>query len=248
MKRLVLAGVVLLGACAVWAAEPDVSTPGGAQRAAVAAMNKEDEKEVRKFLHAATPVEQKLADAMAANAVAGAKVYNAAVKKFGEEVTRKELVGLVPMQPADADMEKTQWKIDGDKATPVETGQQKFVQGSALRKVDNVWKMSVSDLRQGHSDPEISQMLGMIQKQTEMMSQTSKEIGEGKYATVNDLKKASVEKMRKLMQEVMAAGAAGGAAGGAATQQSATRPATAPSGGNGPGSASGSGGAGQGTK
>jgi hypothetical protein len=187
--------------------EPDVSTPGGAQKAALAATNKEDEKGVRKFLHTSTPMEEKLADAMAANAVAGAKVYNAAVKKYGEDSTRKELTGLIPMQSSEKDIDATQWKIDGDRATPVETETNKFV-GAGLRKVDGVWKLSIADLAAGHPETELSQMMGLIQKQTSMMTDTAKETNDGKFATVQDLKKAAIDKQRKLMQEAQAMAAA----------------------------------------
>jgi hypothetical protein len=182
---------------------PDVSTPSGAQKAALIATNKEDEKGVRKFLQATTPTEEKLADAMAANAVAGAKVYNAAVKKFGEDTTRKELIGLIPMQSSEKEIDAVQWKIDGDKATPVEAGGQKFV-GAGLKKVDGVWKLSISDLAAGHPEGELKQMMGLIEKQSAMMNDTAKETTDGKYATVQDLKSATIDKMRKLMQEAQA--------------------------------------------
>ncbi len=196
--------------------EADVSTPGGAQKAALAATNKEDEKGVRKFLHTSTPTEEKLADAMAANAVAGAKVYNAAVKKYGEDSTRKELFGLIPMQSSEKEIDSTQWKIDGDRATPVETEANKFV-GAGLRKVEGVWKLSISELAAGHSQAELQQMMGLIEKQTTMMTETAKETSEGKFPSVQDLKKAAIDKQRKLMQEAQAM---------AATQ--AGKPATAP--------------------
>jgi hypothetical protein len=193
---------------------PDVSTPAGAQKAALIATNKGDEKEVRKFLYASTPMEEKLADAMAANAVAGAKVFNAAVKKFGEETTRKELFMLIPMQSSEKEIAETQWKVEGDKATPVETESHKFV-GAGLRKVDGVWKLSIADLASGHPEGELKQMMGLIEKQTAVMNETAKEMEEGKYPKVDDLKAAAIEKQRKLMQEAQAM---------AATQQGGSKP------------------------
>jgi hypothetical protein len=221
-KRLIGVTLMLVALTAsARGAEPDVSTPSGAQKAALVATNKEDEKGVRKFLHATTPTEEKLADAMAANAVAGAKVYNAAVKKFSEETVRKELLGLIPMQSSEKEIDDTQWKIEGDKATPVETGDRKFV-GAGLKKIDGVWKLSISDLAAGHPEGELKQMMGLIEKQSAMMNETAKETTDGKYATVQDLKKGTIDKMRKLMQEAQAMATA------PSTQAAPTRPATAP--------------------
>src|SRR5262245_29233193 len=97
------AAIILLtctfGGAEALGAEPDPSTPNGAQRHVRAAAEKGDTKEVRKFLQATTAVEEQLADAIATNAVAGAAAYKVAVAKFGEEETRKTLLGVVPIHP-----------------------------------------------------------------------------------------------------------------------------------------------------
>ena len=217
-----LAALILIIACAAaapaLAAEPDISTPQGAQKAAVAAMRKEDQATVRKFLDATTPMERKIADSIAANAVAGAKAYNAAVAKFGEETAKKELGGIVPVQPSDSELEKTQWKIEGDKATPLETDPQSPTPGAALHKVGGTWKMSVSDITTGHSDDELTRSVALVDRQTAIMNETAKEASEGKYKTVDDMKSASMDKMRKMIMEMQAA----------AATEPATGPATAP--------------------
>ena len=196
---IVLMCLFLTGASAL-AADPDPSTPNGAQRHVRASAEKGDKTEVRRFLHAKTATEEKLADAIAENAVAGAAAYKAAVAKFGEDETRKTLLGVVPIHPPEAEEAKTEWKIEGDKATAVPSDKNKFT-GPPLTKLDGVWKMAMSDVIAGRPDAEITQMATLLNKQSEMMHQYTKETEDGKYKTASDLRKVALERMQAMIKE-----------------------------------------------
>jgi len=215
--RVVLAlmavGVVL--ASAALAAEPDPGTPAGAQRIVRAAAEKGDRSEVRRFFHATTPTEEKVADALAEYAVAGAAAYKAAASKYGDDESRKTLFGVVPIQPKEADEAKIQWKIERNKATPVGTDKNNFA-GPPLMKIDGVWKMPMSDIVSGRSEAEINQtVLVPLHKQSELMSACAKDTADGKYATAADLRKALLEQLQAMKRDIEQQ---------ATTQAAATKP------------------------
>jgi hypothetical protein len=218
MRYLIRLAAVILTCTltgAALAADPDPATPNGAQKVVRAAAEKGDKAEVRKFLHATTPVEEKLADAIADNAVAGAAAYKAAVAKFGEDETRKTLLGVVPIHPKESEEEKTEWKMEGDKATAVPTDKNKFT-GPPLTKVDGIWKMSMSDVISGRPESEISQMITVLGQQSGMMDEWRKETEAGKYATAADLRKVALERMQAMYATMMKQ---------ATTRAAATKPA-----------------------
>ena len=197
-----MAAVVVM--CGVtWAAEPDASTPQGAQKAARQASEKGDSAALRKLLHATNPTEEKLADAIAENSVAGASAYKAAVARFGEAETRKTLEGVVPMQPTDAEDEKTKWKIEGDKATIVPTDKNKPAASVALIKVDGAWKMGMSEIVGGRPAEEIDPMVTLLKKQADLMKEAARETGDGKYASASDLRLAVLDKTQKMTREII---------------------------------------------
>jgi hypothetical protein len=211
---MVLAVVAVWAAVAeVRAADADPSTPAGAQRLVREAGEKGDKTELRRFLHASNATEEKLADAIAENAVAGAAAYKAAVAKFGEEETRKTLMGVVPIHPKQDDESKIQWKIDGNKATPTGPDKDKFA-GPPLTKVDGVWKMAMSDVVAGRPNSEIEQMVQLLQKQSAMMAEYGKETEEGKFATAADLRKTALERMQAMLKQMT----------GGATTKTTTKP------------------------
>ncbi len=205
MRRLswmaaVIVNCTLTGAAAL-GADPDPSTPAGAQRLVRQAEEKGDQAALRKFLHATTPIEQKLADAFAENAVAGAAAYKAAVAKFGEQETRKSLQGIVVIHPTEADDAKTPWKIEGNKATPISTGKNQFA-GPALNKIDGVWKLRMSDITDGQSEAQINQMISALQKLARVMRAYTAETEAGKYATAGDFRKAALERINAVGEEL----------------------------------------------
>ena len=206
MRISFVCAMVAIGAVALSAraADPDVSTPQGAQKVMRMAIEKGDEKEVRKLLHATTPGEEKLADALAANTVAGSELFKTASGKWGEDETRKQLIGVAGLPPKASDEEKMKWKIEGDRATLEDTPGEKHV-GAGLRKIDGAWKMAMSDITAGEPDARVVQMVSMIEKQTELQKQAKKETDAGKYASASDLRSAMTEKMQALIRE-MAAG------------------------------------------
>jgi hypothetical protein len=186
------------------AADPDPATPQGAQKVVRAAADKGDKAEVRKFLHSSNPTEEKLADAIAENAVVGAAAYKAAVAKFGEEETRKTLMGVVPLHPPESEEAKTEWKIEGDRATVVSTGKTEFA-GPPLTKIDGIWKMAMKEVIADRPKAEVQQMTQLMEKQSNLMTEYTKEVQDGKYKTAAELRQVALERMQVMIKQMQAA-------------------------------------------
>jgi hypothetical protein len=200
--RIGLVAILLGMGAAARAADPDPATPQGAQRLVRMAEEKGDKAEVRKYLHATNATEEKLADALAETTVVGAAAYKAAVDKFGEAETRKTLMGIVPIHPSAEVEAKTEWKVDGNKAKPIGPDK-KEVPGPGLTKVDGVWKLAMSDITAGQPREQMDLAIMMLQKQAQVMRQYADETTQGKYASATDLRKAALERMNAMRDELM---------------------------------------------
>jgi hypothetical protein len=203
MKMLWMALVswLTLGAVAL-GADPDASTPQGAQRLVRVAEDKGDKAEVRKYLHATNPTEEKLADALAENTVVGAAAFKAAVDKFGEAETRKTLMGIVPIHPSAEEEAKIEWKVEGTKAKALGSDK-KEAPGPGLTKVEGVWKLAMSDITAGQPKEQIELAIQMLQKQAVVMRQYADETAQGKFASATELRKVALERMKAMQEELM---------------------------------------------
>lgn len=221
LRRLVTALFVCawaLGAAALPAAPPPADAPveqpdapevRGALKSLNIALRDGDGDKIRELMHARTPLETRMVDAMAVMAEAFAALHEAAVEKFGAENARN-ITGDNEARWAEglARIDSAEVKIQGDKATviyeakppPTKTASdttppeppaaEEKSPPVVLRKVKGKWKLPVSQLAAGAEEEALEQRLAELEVQTGLVREVAEEIAAGAFKTAEEAAEA----------------------------------------------------------
>jgi len=199
MRALILLGVVAVVAGDAAAVEPDLSSPKAAAKSLYQAVEASDAAAVRKVLQADDAGQRELAAAFAELLVAGKSLTDAASKRFGQagEEIGQAMVGKDEPARIDAAEEKR----SGDTATLVFPGQSRPM---TFRQSGGKWRLRVMDYA-GATPENLPRQLAMLRRITSVLEQSAREIGEGRYATVDDARKAVEGKLHGVMIDILRA-------------------------------------------
>jgi hypothetical protein len=173
-------------------APADPSTPQGALVIIARATQAGDADSLRKGFHVTTPDEQKYLDAVAEQAAAMAAIREATVKAFGQEAADR-----ISQNTIDEDrIRAAKATVEGDKATvQVADSPEPYF----LVRVGGVWKLSLAKLAAGKNQQIMQQQLDQMKQMSGVMREAAKELGEGKYATPEQLVDGVRAKMIRAM-------------------------------------------------
>jgi hypothetical protein len=178
----------------------DSSTPRGALKALVGAMQAGDAPSIHKLISTTNPTEQKMVDAMADMAIAQKKFRSAAEAAYG--ANSKELTGDTDAGTKEgmAKIDAAPEKIDGDTAT-VDPTEQPGIPPLTLKKVDGHWEIPITELARGVDQSTIQQRLDDLSFMSNMMNESADEVSRGMYKTPRDAGEAIKTKMMVAMMK-----------------------------------------------
>ncbi|MBV8782163.1 MAG: hypothetical protein JO353_12270 [Phycisphaerae bacterium] len=190
----------------------DPSTPRGALKSLIHAMETGDGDQIKSLIATSNPSEDKMVAAMANMSVSQKKFRDAADTAFG--ANSKELTGDTNAATTEgmAKIDAAQETINGDKAV-IDSGPAAGTPPLTLTKSGNQWKIPISELSRGVDQSTIDQRLADLAFMSGLMNDSATEISKGTYKTPKDAGDAIKSKMMTAMMQRAAA---------------ATRPTTAP--------------------
>jgi hypothetical protein len=188
--------------------QADPTTPKGTLTLLNRATAKGDTETVRKLMHVATTQESRVADALVNRTAAFSKFRDAAVKSFGAEVAAKLTGNEAETNAAEQAIQRADVTINNDKAVVQMDGQP-----VNLVKVDGNWQLSLADLTAGLQPAEVDKMLNQMKTFVSIMSQTTDELGQGKYKSPDEVNDAMRARLATAMMQ---------------QEQSATQPTSQP--------------------
>jgi hypothetical protein len=161
------------------------STPKGAAKLLQAAMDAGNKELVRSLLWTETPVEQRMADAMAEVSAAAAALRQASVSAFGTDNTNAVLgeSALHAGAPIDAATETRQ--PDGSVTlTVTPTSPDAITEPMTLREKDGRWHIVIP-----HSlkPDDLDRVLADVSAKVEVFRKMADEIAAGKYRSMNEV-------------------------------------------------------------
>lgn len=164
-------------------APPDTNTtPKGALKMLAVALRDGDAERIKQVMHASTPAEAKMVNAMAEMAKSMATLQRSAVKAFGREGA-KEVVGDTDSTDAEsrARIDAADVKIAGDAATvTMADGVEAPV---VLKRVDGRWRLPMSELSRGADPKALDERLAELATLAKVVRDLAEEVGAGKYQT-----------------------------------------------------------------
>lgn len=176
----------------------DQTTPRGALKVLASAMEAGDKEKILGVFHTTSPLEERMASAMAEMASAVAKLRKVTTEAYGEAGAR-ELIGELP-PPGESDRLV-------DSATETITEKNATVQLGAesppakLIQVDGQWKFPVSELAQGVPPEAISRDVEFNMGQAAAIDAIAEEIAQKKYSSAAEVRTALESKLRQLVEE-----------------------------------------------
>jgi len=181
------------------AVEADLSSPKAAAKSLYRAVEASDAATVREVFQADDAKQRELAAAFADLLVTGKALTDAASKKFGQagEDIGQAMVGKDEPARIDAAEEKR----SGDTATLVLPGQSRPM---VFQQSGGKWRLRVMEYA-GATPQNLPRQLTMLRRVTAALAESAKEIGEGRYATVDDARKAVEGKLHGVMIDILKA-------------------------------------------
>jgi len=213
VRAILLSGIFLVPGAATWAqtmaptsvstTQPvpaDPSSPRGALKALVGAMQVGDVAKIKSLIATTNPTEEKMVDAMATMAVSQKKFRTAARAAYGDGAT--ELVGNTEADAAAglAKIDTAPEAINGDTAT-VDPNERPDIPPMTLKKIDGQWRIPISELARGVDPSEIQQRLDDLSLLSRMMDESADEVSKGMYKTPKDATEAINSKMMVAMMK-----------------------------------------------
>ena len=139
-----------------------------------------DVEALRKLFHPANPNEQRYIEAVAQQASALAKIRDATVKAFGQEVAERMASSTIDENR----LRGARAKIESDKASVLIEGSPEPLN---LVKVGGAWKMSPAQLTRGKGAQIMEQELEGMKQLSAVLVETAQELSDGKYTTPEQL-------------------------------------------------------------
>jgi len=125
---------------------------------------------------------------MFAQALACSQLTQALKQRFGAaEVARVRQAGSLPLPDLSA-MRNVRWKIEGDTANPIDSGNTHFT-GPGLRRIHGAWKYSMMAPSTANAD-ELQKAEKEAQRQVEVLTSLAREVDAGKFADIDGVKDA----------------------------------------------------------
>ena len=186
----------------------DPSTPRGALKSLISAMEAGDGDRIKSLIATTNPSEDKMVAAMTSMSMAEKKFRDAANGAFGANA--KELTGDTAAQSSQgmSRIDGAKETIDGDKAV-VDSGGNGDPQGGTppltLIKSGSNWKIPIAELSRGVDASTINQRLDDLSFMSGLMNDSAMEMSKGTYKTPADAKTAITNKMRMAMMQRAAA-------------------------------------------
>ncbi len=195
----------------------DQSTPQALLRSFFASRGEVDEATLRSLLHAATPLEQKILDAVVQVELANQRLRAAERQQFGASATTTA-PSVASSQGIDVDtvedIEALTEKVEGDRATVSSPMNTRITM--QLVRVDGKWKLPVA-AQAGPVDPAITETLGVATRaQVEIIDAVAADVKAGKFTSEQQVQQ---ELARRFAERLASATRP------SPTQQSATQPA-----------------------
>ena len=172
----------------------DPSTPRGALKSLINAMETGDGDKLRSLIATTNPSEDKMVTAMANMSMAQKKFRDAASAAFGNDA--KQLTGDTTAASAEgmSKVDSAKETINGDSAT-VDSGPESGTPPLTLNKSGSTWKIPIQQLSRGIDAASINQRLGDLSMMTGLINDSATEIGKGTYKTPQEAGKAIQAKM-----------------------------------------------------
>ena len=172
----------------------DPSTPRGALKSLINAMETGDGDKLRSLIATTNPSEDKMVSAMAEMSQAQKKFRDAASSAFGNDAT--QLTGDTSSASAEgmSKIDAAKETINGDSAI-VDSGPKSGTPPLTLTKSGGTWKIPIQQLSRGIDADSINQRLGDLSMMTGLINESATEIGKGTYKTPQEAGKAIQAKM-----------------------------------------------------
>jgi hypothetical protein len=193
-----------MGATSAPASAPVVpintSTPRGALKTLLTAIQTGDPQGIKKVIHTSTPVEEKMVDALAHRALAENNFRQAAVKAFGADAA-KQLVGdaeasnVVNMSQLDAAAET----VDGDSA--IVNSNSAGGEPVKLSKINGQWQIPASEFSKATDPTKIQQNIEDMNFAANLIDQFAGDVSGGKYKTATEAGESIQLQMRAAMEK-----------------------------------------------
>ncbi len=175
------------------ATAPAQSTPKGALRVLAAASEAGDPELIKGVLLFSTPMETRMAGAMADFASAMVKVRIAAKAEFGAEGA-KALIGDPGVSAEDGRrrIDAARETIDGDTARVTEEGGHTIV----LTQVDGKWKIPMKEVAAGAPANEVQKNVELMEAEAKLVRQLALEITAKKYKTAEEARQELEQRLK----------------------------------------------------
>jgi hypothetical protein len=189
----------------------NTATPRGALKTLLTAIQSGDPQGITKVIHTATPIEDKMVDALAHRAQSENNFRAAAIKAFGADAA-KQLVGdadasnAVNMSQLDAAAET----IEGDSA--IVNSNNGGGEPVKLAKINGQWQIPASEFSKASDPTKIQQNIDDMNFAAGLIDQFAGEVGSGKYKTAQEAGESIQLQMRAAMEKYAMQRATGGGA------------------------------------
>ena len=186
----------------------DTSTPRGALKTLLTAMQSGDAEGIKKVIYAASPTEEQLIDAMAHRVIAESKFKSAATKAFGAD----EAKGLVGDGEASlaanlAQFDTAAETIEADSA--IVTNKDGVGEPVRLKKIGGKWQIPASEFSKSGNDTQVQQNINDLNFTAGLIDQFAQDVSAGKYKTAPEAKESIQLQMRAALEKyAMSRGAA----------------------------------------
>ncbi len=209
----------------------NTASPRGTMKVLSQAMEAGDAAGIKKVMHAVNPAEEKMVDAMSAQAEAIGKLKSASVAKFGAQEAKK-LVGDTASQLSQAMLtfDAAGEKIEGNNATVTPQGDPQ--QAIHLVKDGSDWKLSVAEMAKQVPAGQIDRALADMNLQAKILNEIADGITKGQYKTPEEAGKDLQQKLIRAAME-QAAAATAPSSNATTTAPSSGAPGNAPAAGSG---------------
>jgi hypothetical protein len=153
----------------------DLSTPRSALKVLAQALETGDQEQIREVIHAETEAEERMKEATVNMAQAIGQLRRSAVSQWGAEGARA-LIGDVEgaMEEGMQRLAQAEEVIDND--TAVVTAADESTPPVTLRRVDEKWRVPMSELHQGVAADNLDQPLREMETQAQVVRQFAAEI------------------------------------------------------------------------
>jgi hypothetical protein len=189
----------------------DSTTPKGTLTLFNRATQSGDPSSVKDLFNATTPQEKKLAEMLIERASVFAKFRQAAVKAFGEDAAT-QLTGTSEADATESEQRISQAdvKIDKDNATVLMKTPPGEPQPEPVKlvRVDGQWKLSISNLVEGMQPAEVEEHLQEMKLLSGVVTETTDEVGQGRYKSANEVNDAMRSKLAAVMLQQAGRGGA----------------------------------------